>query len=236
MPAGADGTAKGRAVIARRVDAVYLVERHGTFVRHGARARACCNDAPLSQRQTTKLLLNDQPSGLRLRYDDLWEKSGKPREQFLNSSDHPGAAHDEHHRDPHPPSVHLHHRLRHGDPRPVAQLHDPSAHEARGPRRRPCPRVFVPGAWFTFSAVPRASSRCAPRLTSPPRPAADRRAPRGRRGRARRQAAQVHGGVTARTRALFPGRTHELRRLSRNETRRRKEAHTTFCLRKNIFH
>ena len=154
-------------------------------------------------------------------------------EKFLNSSDHPGAAHDEHHRDPHPPSVHLHHRLRHGDPRPVAQLHDPSAHEARGPRRRPCPRVFVPGAWFTFSAVPRASSRCAPRLTSPPRPAADRRAPRGRRGRARRQAAQVHGGVTARTRALFPGRAHELRRLS--ETKREEEAHTTFCSRKNIF-
>jgi hypothetical protein len=57
VPAGADGTAKGRAVIARRVDAVYLVERHGTFVRHGARARACCNDAPLSQRHATKLLL-----------------------------------------------------------------------------------------------------------------------------------------------------------------------------------
>ena len=55
MPAGADGTAKGRAVIARRVDAVYLVERHGTFVRHGARARACCNDAPLKCRLITRV-------------------------------------------------------------------------------------------------------------------------------------------------------------------------------------
>ena len=53
----ADETAEGRAVVARRVDALYLVERHGMFVRHGARARACCNDAPLSQRHATKLLL-----------------------------------------------------------------------------------------------------------------------------------------------------------------------------------
>jgi hypothetical protein len=72
------------------------------------------------------------------------------------------------------------------------------------------------------SRVARRESRSRTRLT-PSAPTADRRAPRERRGRARRQAAQVHGRVTAPSRALFPGRaTRESRtgtRALKNETK-----------------
>lgn len=143
-PAGAHGTAEGRAVVARRVDGSYLVERHRTFVRHGARVRACPNVAR-AQRHTRKRALEGRAD-----HDFSCSPRGKPRRSFEPLT-LPSAAHDEHHRDPRPPGVHLHHRLRHDDPRPVAQLHDPSSLQARGPRRRPRP-TFVPGAsGSTFS-------------------------------------------------------------------------------------
>ena len=84
------------------------------------------------------------------------------------------------------------------DPSPNSMTRARTRLEA--PENVPVPASLFPVRVVHLFAAPRATPAEPDR--PPPAPDADRRAPRDRRGRARRQAAQVHGGVTAPSRPL----------------------------------